>query len=191
MPWASSIAVVLSAALAPAPTPSAGWSEDGSAEAAALRQRVEAHDAAQMESELGQRGLVFVGDPSDPAGSTGTPLDGNATQPADNGEPPGPAVVKLDDLQRQADIERIVRKGRRLFIPGIVLATLGTIFTLGAIAGLAKQPGAASGGFFGASAAIALIGWPMAIAGIRRRRHPEKFLDRQVALTPGGFALRF
>ncbi|HWB77688.1 MAG TPA: hypothetical protein VG755_22130 [Nannocystaceae bacterium] len=173
----------MSFALAGPPTPD--WSQDGTAEAAALRRRVEAHDDAAAEKELGTRGLVFIANPDAPGGTTpGTPtLPGERTDDTPH--------VALDDLQRQADLERIVRKGRRLFIPGIVLATLGTILTIGGIAGVAKQPNAASGGFFGASAAIAAIGWPLAVAGIRRRRHPEKFLHTSVAIAPGGIVLRF
>lgn len=179
------IALALSFALAGPPAATPDWSQDGTAEAAALRRRVEAHDDAAAERELGTRGLVFVADPSQPSGGT-TPA-----QPGDTPTQPGEIHVAVDDLQRQADLERIVRKGRRLFIPGIVIATLGTIFTIGGIAGLAKQPGPASGGFFGASAALAAIGWPIAVAGIRRRRHPEKFLHTSVAVAPGGIVLRF
>lgn len=190
MPWISSIAVVLSAALAPPVAPSSGWSEDGSAEAAMLRQRVEAHDAAQTEKELGQRGLVFVGDPG-ATGPIGTPTTPGTDTPTPDdprrGESPG---VVVGDLTRQAELERIVRKGRRLFIPGIVLATLGTILSIGGIVGVAKDPNPASGGFLGASLALSAIGWPMAIVGIHKRRHPEKYL-RNVALSPTGFAVRF
>jgi hypothetical protein len=185
MTWPGPTAVILSLAIA---APPGEWSEDGSAEAALLRKRVEEHDAARAERELGTRGLVLV---TDPAASTVTP------QP---GQPPGTDVppprddtpgVQVDQLTRQAEIERIVRGGRRLFIPGIVLATIGTIFTIGAIAGIAKEANAATGGLLGGSLAVSAIGWPMAVVGIRRRRHPEKFLGRGVALGPGGFTLRF
>lgn len=191
MPWISATAVVLCAALAPPASPSAEWSDDGSAEAALLRKRVEAHDDAEAEKELGQRGLVFRKQPG------ATPMPGTPTEPGVDvpaprdpipvGDGPGVDVQKLG---RQADIERVVRQGRRLFIPGIVIATLGTIFTIGGIAGVAKQPTPASGGFLGASIALAAIGWPMAIVGIHKRRHPEKYL-RNVALSPTGFAVRF
>lgn len=181
----SPIAVVVSLSfVAPAGDPA--WSDDGSAEAAALQRRVAAHDEAEVRREVGERGFVFV--PQDPGGAA-TP--GTPTTPGTDVPPPEPGVV-IGDLERQAEIERIVRKGRRLFIPGIVLSTLGTIFTIGGIAGVAKQPSAASGGFLGASLVIAAIGWPMAIAGIRRRRHPEKFLRPELAAVgPGGFAVRF
>lgn len=182
------IALALSFALVSPPAATPDWSQDGTAEAAALRRRVEAHDDAAAEKELGTRGLVFIANPNDQSGGT-TPGPGTPTLPGETTD--DTPHVALDDLQRQADLERIVRKGRRLFIPGIVLATLGTILTIGGIAGLAKQPGAASGGFFGASAAIAAVGWPLAVAGIRRRRHPEKFLHTSVAIAPGGIVLRF
>ena len=187
MTWTGPTGVVVSLAIA-AP-PSGEWSEDGSAEAALLRQRVEAHDAARAEQELGTRGLVFVGG-TDPGTTTST-----TTQPADTTQTDQPADhtqgVEIDQLRRQAEIERIVRGGRRLFIPGIVLATIGTIITIGAIAGIAKDANAITGGLLGSSLAISAIGWPMAVAGIRRRRHPEKFLSRSVAITAGGFAVRF
>lgn len=187
MPWFSPTAVVLSVAIA-AP-PAGEWSDDGSAEAASLRRRVEAHDAAQAEREVGTRGLVFVADPNTPGSvAPGPPQTGAPMR--DASPPAGEPGVVVGDLTRQAELERIIRKGRRLFIPGIVLATLGTIGAIGGIAGVAEKPNPATGGFLGASLALAAIGWPIAVVGIHKRRHPEKYL-RTVALSPTGFALRF
>lgn len=181
----SPTAVLVSLTLV-APAGDPGWSEDGSTEAAALKQRVEAHDDAEVAQQVGERGLVFVeqsgtGGGPPPPGPVGDTLQ-------DNGSDAG---VVLEDLERQAEIERIIRKGRRLFIPGIVLSTLGTIFTIGGIAGVAKQATPVSGGVLGASLAISAIGWPMAIAGIRRRKHPEKFLRPVAAIGAGGIGFRF
>jgi hypothetical protein len=192
MPWSSPIAVVLSAALAPPASPSAEWSDDGSAEAAMLRKRVEAHDAAKAESELGQRGLVFIGDGTN-GGSTPDP-GGGGTGQVDTPTPddPGrdvPGVV-VGDLTRQAELERIVRKGRRLFMPGIILATIGTIFSVAGIVTIIKYPTPAVGGFLGVSLGISAVGWPIAVVGIHKRRHPEKYL-RNVSLSPTGLSLRF
>jgi hypothetical protein len=194
MPWSSPITVVLCAALAPPAGPSSEWSDDGSAEAALLRKRVEAHDQAQAEQELGQRGLKFIegdgggGAPSDPGG--GSPGQPDVPTPDDPGDS-GPGGVAIDDLQRRADIERVVRQGRRLFMPGIIIATLGTIFSVAGIATIIKYPTPAVGGFLGVSLGIAAIGWPIAVVGIHKRRHPEKYLRNNVALSPTGFALRF
>lgn len=193
IPWPNPIAALLSALLA-APTtttpPTGQWSEDGSAEGTALRRRVEAHDDAKREQQLGTRGLVFVADPTTGATTPSSTPSAKGAPPSDRGPAVGPAV-DVDGLTRQAEIERIVRKGRRMFIPGIVIATLGTLFTIGGIAGVATQATPASGGFLGAGAGLALIGWPIAIAGVRRRRHPERFLDRRVAAMPGGLVVRF
>lgn len=147
-----------------------------------LRGRAEAHDAGEAERELGTRGLVFVAtggqdEPPDP----GLP---NVDTPIDE-----PGVV-IGDLTTQAERERVIRQGRRLFIPGIVMATLGTILTVGGIAGVAKQPTTASGAFLGVSLAFAAIGWPMAVVGIHKRRHPEKYM-RSIAISPTGAVVRF
>lgn len=192
MPWSSPLALVLTVALAPPASPSAEWSDDGSAEAEMLRKRVEAHDDAKAQQELGQRGLVFVeggGGGASPDPGDGSPGRPDVPPPDDPGGGGG-SGVQLDDLARSAERERIVRKGRRLFIPGIVLATIGSIFSLAGIVTIVKYPTPAVGGFLGVSLAISAVGWPMAVVGIHKRRHPEKYM-RNVSLSPTGFAVRF
>lgn len=182
MDFLSPTSVLLSVTLvAPAPDPK--WSEDGSAEAAALAKQVSAHDEAEVAREVGVRGLVFVEQPAADGGVT-PPPDPRVDVPSDPG-------VVIGDLERQAEIERIIRKGRRLFIPGIVLSTLGTIFTIGSIAGLAKDANGVTGGLLAGSLVVSAIGWPMAVGGIRRRKHPEKFLGRTASLGPTSIGFRF
>ena len=71
-----------------------------------------------------------------------------------------------------------------------MLATLGTLIALPAAIVIIKHPNKVLGGLLGVSLGIAAIGWPMAVVGIRKRRHPEKFM-RNVSLSPTGVSLRF
>jgi hypothetical protein len=189
------------------------WSPDGSAEAATLRADARSQAQRGATQTEGARGVAYVKqDAGDAAFSaiagteTVAPVDvGPApatagTVPAEVG-PPAPAIdpaltpsVDPEMLQRRYELERIAKRGRSFFIPGIVLTTLGTIVLIGGIAGLAKEANAVTGTLTGVSAAIAATGWPLLIVGVRMRKHPERYLGRsraQAKLAPTGLVVRF
>lgn len=183
--------------------PAGSWSQDGSAEAATLRNTAHAQSIAQGSGAAGQRGVTYSKEDIADVGPTPiaavNPTAPAVTQPADTpAVVPGPASVapSVDPaaLQRRYDLERIAKRGRSFFIPGVVLATLGTIVLVGGVVGLAKEPNGVTGGITGASLALAGIGWPLLVIGVRMRKHPDRYLDRtraQASLAPTGLTLRF
>lgn len=172
------------------------WSRDGSAEAAALRARAETQAAAEGGASDNTRGMEYRVDPAEPSPA---PAPEPAPGVIDIGPPPAelPAddVTNFDanDFHRNYELEKIAKRGRSFFVPGVVLSTLGTIMVLGAIGGIATEVNPITGGLLGGSVALAAIGWPLLVVGVRMRKHPEKYVKdrRTAAVSPGGFTLRF
>jgi hypothetical protein len=171
------------------------WSEDGSAEASALRARARARGRDELAATVGTRGVtyeknVFAGTESVGPGFGVAP--GGLTAGPDRPPDDGPSI-DVDDIRRTAELERIAKRGRSYFIPGIVLSTLGTIFVIGGIAGMAKEANGATVGLTLGSATLAAIGYPLMFVGVKMRRHPEKYLGRraQARIAPTGLSLRF
>ncbi|MBL8948254.1 MAG: hypothetical protein JNK45_34085 [Myxococcales bacterium] len=165
------------------------WSDDGTAEAAALRARASARGHDELAATVGTRGVTYEKNVF-----ADTPPPGPATRTVGPGLPPddGPSI-DVDDIRRTAELERIAKRGRSFFIPGIVLSTLGTIFVIGGIAGMAKDANGVTVGLTLGSATLAAIGYPLMFVGVKMRRHPEKYLGRRVQarIAPTGLSLRF
>lgn len=181
----------VAAARVQAPT----WSEDGSAEAAALRARASARGRDELAATVGTRGVTYeknVFAATEPVGPEPAGLGGGHTGGPDRPPDDGPSI-DVDDIRRTAELERIAKRGRSFFIPGVVLSTLGTIFFIGGIAGMAKDANGVTVGLTLGSATLAAIGYPLMFVGVKMRRHPEKYLGRraQARIAPTGFSLRF
>lgn len=187
-----------------APAGSPQWSPDGSAEAAALTARASARGRDELAATVGTRGVtyeknVFTVDATDASGGGSA----DASSDVSGGTAVGPelppdrpeddASIDVDDMRRSAELERIAKRGRSFFIPGIVFSTLGTIFVIGGIAGMAKSANGATIGITVGAVGFAAIGYPLMFAGVRMRKHPEKYLDRraQARIAPTGISLRF
>jgi hypothetical protein len=166
--------------------PAASWSPDGSAEAATLRARAQTRAVADASASDDTRGMGYVVDPSVPSPP---PPAAPIEQPADDD------VTNFDgnDFRRNYELEKIAKRGRSFFVPGVVLTTLGTIFVIGALAGIADEANPVTGGLLGGSLALSAIGWPLLVVGVKMRKHPERYVkDRRTAtLSPGGFTVRF
>lgn len=162
------------------------WSRDGSAEAATLRARAQTRAVADASASEDTRGMGYVVDPSVPSPP---PPPAPIEQPADDD------VTNFDgdDFRRNYELEKIAKRGRSFFVPGVVLTTLGTILVIGAIAGIAEEANPITGGLLGGSLAMSAIGWPLLVVGVKMRKHPERYVkDRRTAtLSPGGFTMRF
>lgn len=192
-PVSRGLVVAIAAALVPqvaaagarAPT----WSDDGTAEAAALRARAAARGRDELAATVGTRGVTYEKNVF-----ADTPAPGPASGTVGPDLPPddGPSI-DVDDIRRTAELERIAKRGRSFFIPGIVLSTLGTIFVIGGIAGMAKEANGATIGLTLGSATLAAIGYPLMFVGVKMRKHPEKYLGRraQARIAPTGLSLRF
>lgn len=191
----STITLVLCTSLAAAPAPP---TNDGSTEAATLRELASRERDAQIGEAGGTRGIVY--DPGTVPEGPGFDVDAGEepTEPVTAKDlPPGPTRIDAGELEHNYELERIAKRGRSMFIPGVVLTTLGTILTIGAIAGL----GAAAkknedmlpiGIVFGVSAATLATGVPLLVIGLRMRKHPERYNSRaRASLGPGGVLVRF
>ena len=188
-------AVIATAATLGSPTLAAAapgsWSPDGSAEAATLRARARKPVAEGPAGAEDARGIVYQQDPSAPAPETPPPETPTpeATLPEDD------VVIHFreEDFLRSYELERIAKRGRSFFVPGVVLTTLGTILVIGAIAGIAEEANPVTGGLLAGSLAMSAVGWPLLVVGVRMRKHPERYLKnrRTASLAPGGFTLRF
>lgn len=181
----------IAAARGQAPT----WSDDGSAEASALRTRARARGRDELAATVGTRGVSYeknVFAATEPVGPEPAVLPAGHTGGPDRLPDDGPSI-DVDDIRRTAELERIAKRGRSFFIPGIVLSTLGTIIVIGGIAGMAKDANGATVGLTLGSATLAAIGYPLMFVGVKMRRHPEKYLGRraQARIGPTGLSLRF
>jgi hypothetical protein len=167
--------------------PASSWSRDGSAEAATLRARAQTRAAADASASDNTRGMGYVVDPNAPAPP---PPPGPIEQPADDDD-----ITNFDgnDFRRNYELEKIAKRGRSFFVPGVVLTTLGTILVIGSIAGIAQEANAVTGGLLGGSLAMSAIGWPLLVVGVKMRKHPDRYVkDRRTAtLSPGGLTMRF
>ena len=194
-PRTRTLAAVLAAATTLAPPSLAAaapgpWSQDGSAEAVTLRTRARTSAAEGPAEAENARGIVYQQDPAapePPAPQVPTPA---ATRPAE-----GDVVVHFreEDFRRSYELERIAKRGRSFFAPGVVLTTIGTLFVIGALAGVATDANPVSGGVLAGSLAISAAGWPLLVIGVRMRKHPERYLKarRTAAIAPGGLTVRF
>ncbi|MBC8074415.1 MAG: hypothetical protein IAG13_39210, partial [Deltaproteobacteria bacterium] len=173
----------------------------GSAEAAVLRQEARTEQRDQNTVGSGARGASYVKQTEGDAAFAGvaadptlTPVASEPAAPADVGPALPEPSIDPAALQRRYDLERIAKRGRSYFIPGVVLTTLGTICLVSGLITLAKYQTAGLGGFIGASAAVSAVGWPLLIMGVRLRKHPERYLDKvrgSASIAPTGFTLRF
>lgn len=187
---AATLASSTLAAAAPSP-----WSQDGSTEAATLRARARVPVAEGPADAENARGIVYQQDPTAPpapapaAPAPETPAP-PATQPAESD-----VVIHFreEDFRRSYELERIAKRGRSFFGPGVVLTTVGTLLVIGAIAGIADEANAVTGGLLAGSLAISAVGWPLLVVGVRMRKHPERYLEerRTASIAPGGLTVRF
>jgi hypothetical protein len=165
------------------------WSRDGSAEAATLRARASKPVAEGPAGAEDARGIVYQPDAETPMPETPTPAP-EVTQPAEED-----VVIHFreEDFLRSYELERIAKRGRSFFVPGVVLTTLGTILVICSIAGIAEEANGVTGGLLAGSLAMSAIGWPLLVVGVRMRKHPERYLKnrRTATLAPGGLTLRF
>jgi hypothetical protein len=182
--------------------PATPWSADGSAEAAALRAQALQHGQFDRAAAAGQRGLVF----QQSTGQTGAAAPQYGVIAATPGAPPPPGggvvpapdvpepdVPSVGDLERSYKLEQVKKRGRAMFIPGVVFGTLGTILVIGAIAGMASEVNGVTGGLLGGSLALCGVGYPLLFVGVHMRKHPDKYVrdGAQAAVSPTGLVVRF